>query len=249
MSPSEFFQQYICQTQPEFSVVIEDNGKVAYAYLLETDKIMGDVWLYNQAPTPTKNEWRKEDRPFLNPIIYLKDSAVFQPLKDLSEIDVAWTSLDNNIRAILNIRHQITVVLEKGAKPGWSNQVRIDGPLAKVLRQTASNKLLEFLKAIENRSIDQNLIASLKANKTLHPDFEERYLLKKNFKRFIKIHLTTSADNQEIYEVIETGGLPYQVITILNGEWQISTFRFQCQGCFGKGHECGVCGGSGWGVM
>ena len=31
------------------SVVLEDDGRVAYAYLLEKDTIVSDVWLYNVA--------------------------------------------------------------------------------------------------------------------------------------------------------------------------------------------------------
>ena len=46
---------------PRYSVVIEDDGRVAYAYLLHDDEIVGDVWLYNHGPAPAEPEWRSPD--------------------------------------------------------------------------------------------------------------------------------------------------------------------------------------------
>ena len=35
---SEFFDQVFCESNKEFSLIVEDNGKVAYAYLLQQKK-------------------------------------------------------------------------------------------------------------------------------------------------------------------------------------------------------------------
>ncbi|MEL6732644.1 MAG: hypothetical protein AAFP83_16055, partial [Bacteroidota bacterium] len=39
--------QIKAEKNPAYAVVIEDDQKVAYAYLLHQGKIVGDVWLYN----------------------------------------------------------------------------------------------------------------------------------------------------------------------------------------------------------
>jgi hypothetical protein len=38
-------------------VVLEDDGRVAYAYLLERDAIVADVWLYNIGEDPV--DWQR----------------------------------------------------------------------------------------------------------------------------------------------------------------------------------------------
>jgi hypothetical protein len=49
-------------------VVLEDDGRVAYAYLKDHGAIVADVWLYNVAEAPDQNHWRdKSNLPFLNP--------------------------------------------------------------------------------------------------------------------------------------------------------------------------------------
>jgi len=70
----------------DYSVVIEDDGKVAYAYLLNKDEIVSDVWLYNQRQTPEQPEWTEKSRmPFLNPRNYAKP-VFFTPLTDERDI-------------------------------------------------------------------------------------------------------------------------------------------------------------------
>lgn len=47
-----YFKQFFCSTEPEYSVVIEDDDKVCYAYLYFNKEIIGDVWLYNNVESP-----------------------------------------------------------------------------------------------------------------------------------------------------------------------------------------------------
>lgn len=52
--------------------IVEDDGKVAYAYLLKGNDIISDVWLYNQQRTPDTIDWtNKVDMLFLNPKNYI----------------------------------------------------------------------------------------------------------------------------------------------------------------------------------
>ena len=47
--------KYVSNDRPEFAVLIEDEDKVHYAYLWKEKRIVGDIWLYNSAPTPAQN--------------------------------------------------------------------------------------------------------------------------------------------------------------------------------------------------
>ncbi len=53
------------------SLIVEDDGRVAYAYLLDGKQMIADVWLYNVAPTPDHQDWKdRSQMPFLNPRDY-----------------------------------------------------------------------------------------------------------------------------------------------------------------------------------
>jgi hypothetical protein len=69
---SNFFFQYFCNFNANYSIIIEDDNRVAYAYLLEGENIVGDVWLYNQEQSPVKENWdNPDDLPFLNSLDYI----------------------------------------------------------------------------------------------------------------------------------------------------------------------------------
>lgn len=119
-----------------YSVVFDDDGRVAYAYLLdESEAIVGDVWLYNRCASPPVPEWKNPEKmPFANPIGFVKGDEDFVPVKDISEVKVQWeSSSDGAVKANLFIRDELFAVLVEGAKPGWSILAAKDGPLAKVL--------------------------------------------------------------------------------------------------------------------
>lgn len=119
-----------------YAVVFEDDGRVAYGYLLDPDrKIIGDVWLYNRCETPREPEWRTPDLlPFANPVEFSKDHSGFTPVEDEAEVTVTFMPLDGGrMRAAIWIRGQVFGILENGCKPGWARMAKKDGTLAKVL--------------------------------------------------------------------------------------------------------------------
>ena len=119
-----------------FSVIFDDDGRVAYAYLLnESETIVSDVWLYNRCAPPSEPEWKTPEKiPFANPIGFAKDSKKFIPVNDISEVRVQWgISGDGAVKASVFIRDDLFASLVEGEKPGWSILAAKNGPLAKVL--------------------------------------------------------------------------------------------------------------------
>lgn len=130
---SDFFYQFHCKDNEEYSIIIEDDELVAYAYLYKEEIIVGDIWLYNQASTPMTSEWNKEDMPFLNPLEFVKNNI--EPINDKNEIALKWVLKEDKELdyVLIKIRKELIAKLSEGATPGWSTCVIKDGPLAKVL--------------------------------------------------------------------------------------------------------------------
>jgi hypothetical protein len=131
---STFFLRVFCEFDRNYALIIEDDGRVAYAYLLDDDDIIGDVWLYNQQEPPQTSFWLKEDMPFLNPKEYLAKDLTVKPILKEIEIRVEWTESkeDGLIEAGIYIRDKFIASVMAGSKPGWSVLVAKDGPLAYV---------------------------------------------------------------------------------------------------------------------
>jgi hypothetical protein len=115
-------------------IVIEDNGKVAYAYLVEGGDIVADVWLYNDGTAPVEPEWDCPDKmPFANLRDFVKDTA-FAPIRSKQEFSVKWHCEGNSLgRADIYVRERLHARMEPGAKPGWCVLAAKDGLLARVL--------------------------------------------------------------------------------------------------------------------
>jgi len=119
-----------------YSVVFEDDGRVAYAYLLDPrGDIVADVWLYNRSETPILPEWEnRQEMPFANPIGFVRKDVVYEVAETITDIEVQWEALENGVpKANIYIRGKLFAVLMPGAKPGWSILAAEDGPLAKVM--------------------------------------------------------------------------------------------------------------------
>jgi len=131
---SAFLLQVFCEFDTHYSVVIEDDGRVAYAFLYEGEDIVGDVWLYNQKEPPQTSFWLPEDMPFLNPKEYLSKDAAIKPIASEDEIRCEWTESkdDGTIEVGIYIRDKFIASVAVGSKPGWSVLVAKDGPLAYV---------------------------------------------------------------------------------------------------------------------
>ena len=135
---SEFFEQIFCKHCKDYSVIIEDDGRVCYAYLYFNSNVIGDVWMYNQSPSPIKTEWIKDQMPFLNPIEFTKEGITAKPITKTDEFKISCIFYDNTsslkeIRLIVRDEHIAT--LRPGSKPGWSKYVKKDGPLALILNK------------------------------------------------------------------------------------------------------------------
>ncbi|NCD67911.1 hypothetical protein [Mucilaginibacter agri] len=134
---TEFFLKIVCLENERYSVIVEDDGRVAYAYLLDKEEIIGDIWLYNQSPTPLETEWvLDEENPFLNPQEFIKENI--PPLIEgyENDINLNWKlSYDKESLEEVEviIRNRLIVKLFPGSCPGYSNFVIKDGPLGKVL--------------------------------------------------------------------------------------------------------------------
>ena len=131
---SEFFLQAKCHFDSYYSVIIEDNGRVAYAYLMEGEDCIGDVWLYNQQEAPKDSDWDKQELPYLNPAEYLNKDTRISPIKDKGEIYLEWAESlsDGTIEVSIYLKEKFIAQIITGSKPGWSTLVIKDGPLAQV---------------------------------------------------------------------------------------------------------------------
>ncbi len=119
-----------------YALVFEDDGRVAYAYLLDPlGEIASDVWLYNRGPTPAEPEWqRRELAPYANPAGYCVLHEDFRPVDDIAEVAVEWgTADDGTVKADVYLRNELFGIVSQGVEPGWSRFALKDGPLANVL--------------------------------------------------------------------------------------------------------------------
>ncbi|MFD2967200.1 hypothetical protein [Sphingobacterium bambusae] len=133
-----YFKQYINNELPLFSVIIEDDGKVCYAYLVEgKELIISDVWLYNSLKTPETVDWSNEsDLPFENPHMFVKINM--PPVDEETLVEVRWAVHQENVSAEIYFSNMFVAKLEKGAFPGWSTLVKKDSPLALVYEDLSS---------------------------------------------------------------------------------------------------------------
>jgi hypothetical protein len=123
-------------------VVFEDDGRVAFAYLVEGDKILADVWLYNHGRAPAKPEWRDVSKaPFKNSSKFASRRS-FRPVTDPKEVAIVWKWKDQQQLDLVEVylRGKLHGVLIPSVKPGWSLLAVEDGPLAKVLHPKLTSK-------------------------------------------------------------------------------------------------------------
>lgn len=115
-------------SQGDRAVVVEQDERVAYAYLLERGAIVGDVWLYNVTMAPERAEWLEPAprMPFRNPVTNCSaDGESHQQ----DEFDVRWGALGAEIYLGTELAGRIW----PGAKPGQAGRARRRSPIADVL--------------------------------------------------------------------------------------------------------------------
>jgi len=111
------------------SVLLEDDGRVAYAYLRDGNRIVADVWLYNVAETPERVDWRdRTQMPFLNPKAFCKSDA---SMRITPQSQVRCTSHGELFD--IEVDGRLIARLGRETRPGWSRLAAKAGPLAKPL--------------------------------------------------------------------------------------------------------------------
>ncbi|QKJ31689.1 hypothetical protein HQ865_18600 [Mucilaginibacter mali] len=108
------------------------------------------------------------------------------------------------------------------------------------------SNVLEVFKANRNAT---DTLKYLLENNILHPSFEQRYVLNNDAWQF-----TITGKNEINTGLVEfyleaSDRCPYRAEVLFEDKWYLRSFMFLCPGCFGEDRTCGVCDGSGWGVL
>lgn len=131
MHTEPFFKQFFSPNHNGISIIVEDDLRVSYAYLLHNEDIVSDVWLFNILPAPDYVDWKDiSQMPFLNPITYLEENQEITRIGDESEITISWP--ENSQAGIyeITVKGLKLAALKYRCFPGWSSAVKKDGPLA-----------------------------------------------------------------------------------------------------------------------
>jgi hypothetical protein len=119
-----------------FSVIVDDDGRVCYAYLRSPNgEIVGDVWLYNRCEAPLEPEWTERAKaPYANPRGYAQSPPNFKTPERETDIAIRWSRNDRENKFVdILISDLVIGRVQAGHKPGWALAAAKDGPLAKVL--------------------------------------------------------------------------------------------------------------------
>lgn len=115
-------------------LIIEDDGRVCYGYLMSPDGIIGDVWLYNRGAAPSEPEWSSPERaPFANPAHLSKRDLPYLIPNSSDAFEVHWQEIEGGPMARIYIDEVLGGILAPGDKPGQSAAASADGPLARVI--------------------------------------------------------------------------------------------------------------------
>jgi hypothetical protein len=117
-------------------VVVEEMNGCCYAYFLQSNQIVGDVWLYNVGAAPDTPPWEQPDAqermPFRNPIAFCVDETFDTHLSE-KDFEVVFGNAQPPALAHIFIRHQLHAVVGVGLRPGYCRLALGDGPLARPL--------------------------------------------------------------------------------------------------------------------
>lgn len=131
--PTEFLTEFSDDVSG-LRLVIEDNGRVCYGYLISPEGIIGDVWLYNRGAPPREPEWDNPERaPFANPANLSKENLPYVIPNSSDAFKVHWEEIEGGSMARIYIDEVLGGILAPGDKPGQSAAACADGPLARVI--------------------------------------------------------------------------------------------------------------------
>jgi hypothetical protein len=115
----------------DMAVVLEDDDRTGYAYLLRGERIVGDVWLYNVLEPPMDANWPEQaEMPFLNPAPFCIHAVGPIRLTELSQVTCEWRPHGH---VQVNIDGVPWASLAPGLTPGYSRNARRPNPVAKPL--------------------------------------------------------------------------------------------------------------------
>jgi hypothetical protein len=109
---------------------------------MDSQQIVGDVWLYNCCPAPKEPEWRSAELvPFANPVDYVAQEG-FAPPSSVDDIEVRWSrsSPGEIVTAWVFIRGKLHATLAAGEKLGRCRLAAKDGPLARVFPEADDHR-------------------------------------------------------------------------------------------------------------
>lgn len=119
----------------KWTVVVEEDENVCYAYLLLEGAVVFDAWAYNRTPAPLLASWKPSDRkmPSVNSAEYVNGTGVLDEVQP-NRLSVSWPidiDSDPSAEVVVCVDGDPIVWLAFGAKPGWAALAVRDGPLAR----------------------------------------------------------------------------------------------------------------------
>lgn len=122
------------------SIVIEDDGRVCYAYYIAVSgEIVGDVWLYNRCKAPVSPEWVDSNKaPFANPVEFVHQHELFSVPSGPEDFRVKWLDELSKLKAEIFLKDLRIGELAAGSKPGFALAAFKNGPLARAFETSNS---------------------------------------------------------------------------------------------------------------
>lgn len=117
-------------------MIVEDDDRVIYGYLLCDDEIVADTWVCNRIE-PADPEWKRSDAqdlmPFVNPAPFVDPSTAMGVASlDVSSLRASWAKDQDGMVDLLADGRRIAR-LERSSRVGWSALCVKDGPVARRL--------------------------------------------------------------------------------------------------------------------
>lgn len=127
-APSDGWVSSFEEPSGAFRLIVEDDGSVCYAYLLEGEEIIGDVWLYNVGDNPAEVDWSERARmPFQNLARCCREERSIR--FDRTRAHCVW----QDERARLFVDEQLWAEVGRGDRPGRSLLAAVASPVARPL--------------------------------------------------------------------------------------------------------------------
>ena len=131
-----------------YEVAIHDNGRVAYAHLVDyndDEAIVSYAWLYNRCEAPEVPEWvsREENPPYAMPADFIENKIGFKLPTQGSLLGVSSVTADGLPPYFaIYLEKELLGLLDPKTHPGWARLVNRDSPIARAF----DDEMLSLLK-------------------------------------------------------------------------------------------------------